>query len=29
MLQVRLEDLGVIRFIAVPRGGAPLWVREQ
>lgn len=24
-----MEDLGIIRFIAVPRGGAPLQIREQ
>jgi len=29
MLRVCLEDLGVIRFTSVPRGGAPLWVRQQ
>ncbi len=28
MRQIQREDLGVIRFISVPRGGAPLWVRE-
>ncbi len=29
MLQVQMEDLGLIRFTSVPRGGAPLWVREK
>ncbi len=29
MLQIKLEDLGVIRFTAVPKGGAPLSIREQ
>ncbi|MDD2766682.1 MAG: hypothetical protein PHH40_02880 [Candidatus Moranbacteria bacterium] len=24
-----MEDLGTIRFISVPRGGAPLQIREQ
>ncbi|MBP9801539.1 MAG: hypothetical protein KBC83_02640 [Candidatus Moranbacteria bacterium] len=28
MRQIQREDLGVIRFTSVPRGGAPLWVRE-
>ena len=29
MLQVNLEDLGVIRFTAVPKGSAPISIREQ
>lgn len=29
MLQVNLEDLGTIRFTSVPKGGAPLSIREQ
>ena len=29
MLQVSLEDLGVIRFTSVPKGGAPISIREQ
>jgi hypothetical protein len=29
MLQVNLEDLGVVRFTSAPRGGAPLLIREQ
>lgn len=28
MLQVQIEDLGVIRFIAPPSGSAPLAIRE-
>jgi hypothetical protein len=26
--QIQTEDLGTIRFISPPRGGAPMWVRE-
>lgn len=29
MRQIQMEDLGTIRFTAVPRGGAPLEIREQ
>lgn len=29
MRQIQTEDLGTIRFIAVPRGGAPFSIREQ
>ena len=29
MLQVSLEDLGVIRFTSMPSGGAPRSIREQ
>jgi len=29
MMQIQMEDLGAIRFTAVPRGGAPLQIREQ
>ena len=29
MRQIQLEDLGVIRFTSVPRGGAPFQIREQ
>ena len=29
MRQIQIEDLGTIRFISVPRGGAPLPIREQ
>ena len=29
MLQVNLEDLGVVRFTSVPRSGAPPSIREQ
>jgi hypothetical protein len=29
MLQLKLEDFGTIRFTSVPRGGAPLAIREQ
>lgn len=29
MLQVKLEDLGTIRFTSVPKGGAPISIREQ
>lgn len=29
MLQVKLEDLGVIRFTAAPSGGAPKAIREK
>jgi hypothetical protein len=29
MLQVNLEDLGTVRFISAPRGGAPIEVREK
>jgi hypothetical protein len=26
---ILIEDLGTIRFISIPLGGAPIWVREQ
>ena len=29
MRQIQMEDLGTIRFTSVPRGGAPLQIREQ
>lgn len=29
MRQVQREDLGIIRFIATPSGGAPLEIRQQ
>lgn len=29
MRQVKIEDLGMIRFISAPRGGAPLSIREK
>jgi len=29
MRQIKMEDLGTIRFIGVPRGGAPLHIREK
>lgn len=29
MRQIQMEDLGTIRFTTVPRGGAPLEIREQ
>lgn len=29
MRQIQMEDLGTIRFTAVPRGGAPLQIRKQ
>lgn len=29
MRQIQMEDLGMIRFTSVPRGGAPLQIRQQ
>ncbi len=29
MRQIKMEDLGTIRFTTAPRGGAPLEIREQ